>query len=287
MPTPGGDMTSGTGDREKTFFGHPRGLATLFGTEMWERFSWYGLRAILATFMAASPPAGGLGLTEATAQAIVGIYGALIYLVALPGGWIADRSWAPRRSVLWGGLIIMCGHISMAVPVSDGRLRRARPVPHHHRNRPAEAEHLHDGRQALSARTTTRAGTRASRIFYMGINLGAFLAPIVVGWLAAGDRWHLGFGAAAVGMALGLLQYVRGRHRLRGVGDEPGLRLTPEERRHFGLTALAVVAVIAVALAAWVASGTFSLDAFALVMTLVILAVPVLYFGYILLGATT
>src|ERR1044072_6257740 len=99
---------------ERTFFGHPWGLATLFGTEMWERFSWYGLRAILATFMAAPPAPHGLGMTQQTAQAVVGVYGALIYLVALPGGWIADRVLGPRRSVFLGGFIIMCGHISMA-----------------------------------------------------------------------------------------------------------------------------------------------------------------------------
>ncbi|WP_371778952.1 peptide MFS transporter [Streptosporangium subroseum] len=277
-------MASGTGAREKTFFGHPRGLATLFGTELWERFSWYGLRAILATFMVASPVAGGLGLTEATAQAIVGIYGALIYLVALPGGWIADRVLGARRAVLWGGLIIMCGHISMAVPVRTGAFVALGLFL------------IIIGTGLLKPNISTMVGKLYPQnddarrdagfsIFYMGINIGAFVAPIVVGWLAAGDRWHLGFGAAAVGMALGLLQYVRGRHHLRGVGDVPGHRLTPEERGHFGLAALAVVAVIAVALAVWTASGAFSLDAFALVMTLIILAVPVLYFGYILLGS--
>ncbi|MFD0890339.1 peptide MFS transporter, partial [Streptosporangium algeriense] len=212
-------MASATKADEKSFFGHPRGLATLFGTEMWERFSWYGLRAILATFMAASPAVGGLGMGKGTAQALVGVYGALIYLVALPGGWLADRVLGARRAVLWGGLIIMFGHISMAIPVSTGvfvalgllliiagtGLLKPNISAMVGKLYPEDADARRDAGFSL---------------FYLGINLGAFIAPIVVGWLADGDRWHLGFGAAAVGMALGLIQYVIGRSHLRGVGDE-------------------------------------------------------------------
>ncbi|MFI6792681.1 peptide MFS transporter [Nonomuraea sp. NPDC050383] len=269
---------------ERTFFGHPWGLATLFGTEMWERFSWYGLRAILATFMAASPAQHGLGMSEQTATAVVGVYGALIYLVALPGGWIADRILGPRRSVFWGGFVIMCGHISMAVPVTSpvfvwlglgliiagtGLLKP---------NISVMVGKLYpdedDGRRDAGF-----------SLFYLGINLGAFFAPIVVGWLADGDRWHLGFSAAAVGMALGLAQYVLGRGNLRGVGDRPGMPLPPEHRRqvlrHVGLGTLGVVAAMAI----WVATGTFTIDRFTVVVTVIILAVPVVYFGYILLGS--
>lgn len=269
---------------ERTFFGHPWGLATLFGTEMWERFSWYGLRAILATFMAASPAHQGLGMTEQTAQAVVGVYGALIYLVALPGGWIADRILGPRRSVFWGGFVIMCGHISMAVPVRSAAfvwlgllliiagtgLLKPNISVMVGKLYPEDADARRDAGFSL---------------FYLGINLGAFFAPLVVGRLAAGDRWHLGFGAAAVGMALGLLQYVLGRRHLRGVGDRPGMPLPADRRRrvltHAGLAAAAV----AVLLAAWAATGTFSLDAFTVVLTVVILAVPVAYFGYVMLGS--
>ncbi|WP_326830162.1 peptide MFS transporter [Streptosporangium sp. NBC_01810] len=277
-------MPSGRRAREKTFFGHPRGLATLFGTEIWERFSWYGLRAILATFMAASPAIGGLGLSEQTAQAVVGIYGALIYLVALPGGWIADRVLGARRSVLWGATVIMCGHISMAIPAETGVFVAFGLLL------------IIAGTGLMKPNISTMVGKLYPRdddarrdagfsIFYMSINIGAFIAPLVVGWLATGNRWHLGFGAAAVGMALGLGQYVLGRRHLKGVGERPGHRLTPRERRHFGL-AVAVAALVTVGgLAVWVASGTFSLDTFALLMTLFIVAVPVFYFGYILLGS--
>ncbi|MGN9784356.1 peptide MFS transporter [Nonomuraea sp. ZG12] len=269
----------------RTFFGHPWGLATLFGTEMWERFSWYGLRAILATFLVASPVQQGLGMTEETAQAVVGVYGALIYLVALPGGWIADRILGPRRSVFWGGFVIMCGHISMAVPVPTpffvwlGLLL------------------IIAGTGLLKPNISVMVGKlypedddarrdAGFSLFYLGINLGAFFAPIVVGRLAAGDRWHLGFGAAAVGMALGLAQYAwGGRGSLRGVGERPNVPLTPQETRRFALVVSAAVAVTAIALGAWAASGTFTLSRFTLVMTVLILAVPVLYFGYIMFGS--
>jgi POT family proton-dependent oligopeptide transporter len=269
----------------KTFFGHPWGLATLFGTEMWERFSWYGLRAILATFMVASPANQGLGLSEETAQAVVGVYGALIYLVALPGGWVADRILGPRRSVLWGGFVIMCGHISMAIPVTTSAfvwlgllliitgtgLLKPNISVMVGKLYPEDADARRDAGFSL---------------FYLGINLGAFFAPLVVGWLAAGDRWHLGFGAAAVGMALGLLQYViGGRHSLRGVGERPGVPLAPHEMRRAGLIVAAAAAGAALALAIWAATGTFTLSRLTAVITVLIVAVPVVYFCYILLGA--
>ena len=102
--------------RDTSFFGHPRGLSTLFFTEMWERFSYYGMRAILILFMTAPLAQGGLGFDTAKAAAIYGTYAALVYLTALPGGWIADRFLGQRRSTLYGGVVIMCGHISLAIP---------------------------------------------------------------------------------------------------------------------------------------------------------------------------
>ncbi|GGT07167.1 peptide MFS transporter [Nonomuraea spiralis] len=268
----------------RTFFGHPWGLATLFSTEMWERFSWYGLRAILATFMAASPAHKGLGMSQETAQAVVGVYGALIYLVALPGGWIADRILGARRSVFWGGFVIMLGHISMAIPVTTsffvwlGLLLIISGTGLLKPNISVMVGRLYnedeDGRRDAGF-----------SLFYLGINLGAFFAPLVVGWLAAGDRWHLGFSAAAVGMALGLLQYVWGGRNLRGIGERPGIRLTPPERRRFGRLAGLGAAVTAAALGVWAATGTLTIDRLALAITIVILIVPVAYFAYILVGS--
>ncbi|MEV4074086.1 peptide MFS transporter [Nonomuraea fuscirosea] len=282
MDARGGHPEVRTGGR--TFFGHPWGLATLFCTEMWERFSWYGLRAILATFMAASPAHQGLGLSQETAQAVVGVYGALIYLVALPGGWIADRILGARRSVFWGGFVIMLGHISMAVPVTSpvfvwlGLLLIITGTGLLKPNISVMVGRLYpegdDGRRDAGF-----------SLFYLGINLGAFFAPIVVGGLAAGDRWHLGFGAAAVGMALGLIQYVWGGRHLRGVGERPGVRLSPGERRRFTVLAGLGTAVALVALGAWAATGTLTVDRLTVVITALILVVPVAYFAYILLGS--
>ncbi|MEO3791947.1 oligopeptide:H+ symporter [Nonomuraea sp. B10E15] len=268
----------------RTFFGHPWGLATLFGTEMWERFSWYGLRAILATFLAASPAHQGLGMSPVTAQAVVGVYAALIYLVALPGGWIADRILGARRSVFWGGFVIMLGHISMAIPATSAFfvwLGLLLIISGTGLLKPNISVMV--GR--LYADSDDARRDAAFSLFYFGINLGAFFAPLVVGWLAAGDRWHLGFSAAAVGMALGLIQYVWGGKALRGVGEQPGLRLSPRERRRFGRLFVLAVGATAALLAGWAATGTFTVDRFTVVVTVIILLVPVAYFGYILLGS--
>jgi POT family proton-dependent oligopeptide transporter len=104
--------------REPTFLGHPRGLAVLFGTEMWERFSFYGLQGILLMFLTASLAQNGLGLSDTVAVPIASLYSGLVYLTALPGGWLADRVLGPRRGVLVGGIVIMCGHVAMAIPIS-------------------------------------------------------------------------------------------------------------------------------------------------------------------------
>ena len=101
---------------DRAFFGHPRGLSTLFFTEMWERFSYYGMRALLILFMTAPLAAGGLAFDTGTAGAVYGLYTSMVYMTSLPGGWIADRSIGQRRAVLYGGILIACGHFSMAAP---------------------------------------------------------------------------------------------------------------------------------------------------------------------------
>lgn len=207
--------------RHRDFFGHPGGLRTLFFTEFWERFSYYGMRALLILFMTAPVVVGGLGLDTAQAGMIYGTYTALVYLFALPGGWFADRYIGPRRATLYGGIAIMCGHISLAVPgiatfylglgliiLGTGLLKPNISLMVGQLYAPDD--HRRDAGFSL---------------YYLGINLGAFLAPLVTGWLAQGARfqtllrewgidpstsWHWGFAAAAVGMALGLVHYLRG-----------------------------------------------------------------------------
>jgi proton-dependent oligopeptide transporter, POT family len=202
---------------ERSFFGHPRGLSTLFFTEMWERFSYYGMRALLILFMTAPVAAGGLGFETGVAGAIYGLYTSMVYMTSLPGGWIADRLIGQRRAVLYGGIIIASGHFCMAFPslttfylgltlivVGTGLLKGNVGVI--------------VGRLYGPSDSRRDAGFS---IFYMGINLGAFIAPLVCGYLGQRVNWHLGFAAAGVGMAFGLVQYTLGGKYLGDAGLRP------------------------------------------------------------------
>jgi proton-dependent oligopeptide transporter, POT family len=197
--------------------GHPRGLTTLFFTEVWERFSYYGMRAILVLYMVAPLASGGLGFETKRATGIYGLYTGSVYLMSLPGGWIADRFLGARRAVLAGGIIIATGHFTMAIPtlptfylglifivLGTGLLK-------------PNVSAMVGG---LYAQEDTRRDAGFS-IFYMGINLGAFISPLVCGYLGQRVNWHLGFAAAGVGMTLGLVQYIAHRKRLEHVGQKP------------------------------------------------------------------
>ncbi|WP_433423197.1 peptide MFS transporter [Microtetraspora malaysiensis] len=276
-------MESQTGARERTFFGHPRGLATLFGTEMWERFSYYGMRAILVLFLTASPARGGMGLPGVTAIGVYGVYIASVYLLALAGGWLSDRVFGARRAVLYGGSVIMAGHVSMAVPSGGGfvwlgliliALGSGMMKP----NISAMVGDLY--RHEDDARRDS-----GYSVFYMGVNVGAFAGIQVVPWLQRGDRWHLAFAAAAVGMAFGLLQYVLGKRHLKGAGEHAEHRLTPEERARFVRVALPSGCAAVAAMVLWAITGTLNLDRFTIVLTVVSAAVPAAYFAFLFLGS--
>jgi POT family proton-dependent oligopeptide transporter len=206
--------------------GHPRGLSTLFFTEMWERFSFYGLRAILVLYMVASPRAGGLGFDTPHATAVFGNYLAAAYLLSLPGGVIADRVLGARRAVLFGGVIIACGHFAMAVPALPTFYIGLTLIA-------CGTGLLKPNVSALVGELYPTHDTRRDSgfsLFYMGINIGAFLAPLVCGYLAEADGfkallrvvgisplycWRFGFGAAGVGMSIGLLVFWLQRDRVR------------------------------------------------------------------------
>ncbi|HSW12742.1 MAG TPA: peptide MFS transporter [Solimonas sp.] len=196
---------------------HPRGLSVLFFTEMWERFSYYGMRAILVLAMVASLPTGGMGIDREQASAIYGLYTASGYLASLPGGWIADRILGAQRAVWYGGIIIAAGHFTMAVPTTQtfylGMVLIALGTGLLKPNISAMVG-------AMYADDPARRDAGFS-IFYMGINLGAFIGQLVCGYLGENVGWHWGFGAAGVFMTLGLIQYRLRLPLLEGAGEAP------------------------------------------------------------------
>jgi POT family proton-dependent oligopeptide transporter len=234
------------------FFGHPRGLSTLFFTEMWERFSYYGMRALLILFMTAPAATGGLELDVATASGIYGMYIAMVYMMSLPGGWIADRLIGQRRAVLYGGILIACGHFSMAVPaiaafylglvlivLGTGLLKP---------NISAMVGQLYEPND-------TRRDAGFS-LFYMGINLGAFFSPLVCGYLGQRVNWHYGFASAGVGMTFGLIQYVLGGRRLGDAGLHPVRDASADaqarfERRAWSAVVAGLAALVLLGVSTW------------------------------------
>lgn len=199
------------------FFGHPAGLSTLFFVELWERFSYYGMRAILILFMTAGKSTGGLGLDVMTAGAIYGMYTSGVYMLSLPGGWIADRILGQRRAVLLGGILISVGQFLLAAPWT-GTFYGGLLV-------------IVLGVGLLKPNASTIVGKLYSEgdlrrdagfsIFYMGINTGAFVSPLIVGWVGQRIDWRLGFALAGIGMAAGLVQYSLGGKRLGDAGLHP------------------------------------------------------------------
>ena len=201
---------------DRGFFGHPKGLSTLFFTEMWERLSYYGMRAILVLYMTAELAKGGLQFDTKRAAAIYGLYTSSVYFLPLIGGWIADRFIGAKRATLIGAVIIALGHFILAIPSENSFF--------------AGLVCVAIGTGFLKANISKMVGDLYSAedarrdagfsIFYMGINIGAFAAPFVCGTLAV-YNWHWGFAAAGVGMLLGVIQYVIGYKNLRGVGEAP------------------------------------------------------------------
>ncbi len=263
------------------WLGHPRGLSTLFFTEMWERFSYYGMRGILLLFLVASIGNGGFGLTDRTGAAIYGLYVGLVYLMALPGGWIADRILGQRRAVFIGGCIIAAGHFSMAIPtVPSFYLGLCLIV--------VGTGLLKPNVSAMVADLYPEGGSRRDAgfsVFYSGINVGALLGPLVCGFLGEKINWHLGFGAAGVGMVLGLLQYRMGARHLGGAG----LRLAddvPDARpaiRRLGMGVAAAFAVIVLAVVLQLA-GVFHLSLYGVAKGTgyFMLGLALVYFGSVL-----
>lgn len=281
-------QTQPAGPPGKTFFGHPAGLGTLFFTELWERFSYYGMRALLVLFMVATLAEGGLGFDDATATAIYGLYTAGVYLAALPGGWLADRVFGQQSAIWYGGIIIAAGHIMLALPgfgvvgaeygfffglilivVGTGLLK--------------------PNISSCVGELYPEGGARRDAgyvLYYMGINLGAFLGPLICGALRVNLGWHWGFAAAAVGMIAGLLVYRASQRHLGDFGLEP---FPTEPGRETATWSMKLAIYIGTALLFLLAvlglEGLVGFDAVSLAQAsvYVIVAVAVLFFGRVLI----
>lgn len=280
-------MTETTADQgQAQVFGHPRGLMTLFFTEMWERFSYYGMRALLVLFMTDQVMSGGMGLTDRSATAIYGIYTALVYVVALPGGWMADRLLGAQKAVFFGGIVIMTGHFVLAIPSTQafflGLILVVAGTGLLKPNVSAVVGELypaHDPRRDAGF-----------SIFYMGINTGAFLGPLICGGLAQSDRfgWHWGFAAAGVGMLIGVIQFWKTKYHLGSAGLHPassGDAAVDAKKRKTGWTMVTIgVGAIAVLVAVGL-SGGLDLDPVRISeqSTIVIVSMAVAFFAYVLL----
>lgn len=262
--------------------GHPPGLRSLFFTEMWERFSYYGMRALLVLFMV-DKVRGGMGMDDRTATAVYGLYTACVYLASLPGGWLADRILGARKAVWYGGLVIASGHFVLALPWERSFYLGLILVV-------IGSGTLKPNMGTLVADLYPEGGARRDAgftIFYMGVNLGAALGPLLCGYLAQRYGWHWGFALAGVGMVFGLFQFRLSQGLLGDCGLKRGdARPFGGMERFFMAACLAAVLVPAgLAGAGLAGAGMIRPDAVELarVMTYVILGIAALFFTHTLL----
>jgi len=267
---------------ESGLFGHPRGLTNLFFTELWERFGYYGMRALLTLFMVAPLARGGLGFDNRTAGIIYGTYTMSVYMLSIPGGYIADNFLGARATVFWGGVIIALGYFALAVHSTTFFYLGLVLVA--------------CGTGLLKPNISSMVGSLYSKddprrdsgfsIFYMGINMGAFLAPLITGWVAQSDAakellanngfdpnksWHWAFAASGIGMVIGLVIYVLQKHRLADVGHPPAANVPRPWGKLFSVLAISAVVFALVRLSdsnpnfAWISYGYVVLPVLAII----------------------
>ncbi len=257
---------------------HPIGLRTLFLTEMWERMSFYGMRGILVLFMTASLIDGGLAIDAVSASAIYGIYSSSVYLVALLGGWIADRHIGQQNAILYGGLVIMIGHFLLAftnietfylglifVVLGTGLLKP---------NISAIVGGLYEKEQEKKEAGFT--------IFYMSINIGSVLGFFICGYLGESIGWHYGFGAAGIGMAFGLIQFIFTRKNLGEVGIKPSIEL-PKNKKKKEIISLYLLSFVFMAILLMGIFGFWTFDPIPIAnaLTVIIISIAAIYFLYL------
>ena len=268
-------------DSDRRFFGHPLGLANLSGIELWERFSFYGMQGLLAYYIYYSVGQGGLGYSQEIAASIVGAYGGLVYASAILGGWVSDRLFGAERTLFGAAVMIMLGHLSLAVVPAEVGLALGLVF-------------VGVGAGTLKATTSTVVGDMYGRtddrrdaafsIYYMAVNIGGLTGPLVTGALWDTHGFHWGFGAAAAGMAVGLIQYVVMRGRtLKGVGaTAPDPLPRPQRVRYLG-GAIVVVAIVAGALI----TGLIPLESLANIVTGIAVVGAVVLFAMLIGSAKT
>ncbi|KRM28932.1 MULTISPECIES: peptide MFS transporter [Limosilactobacillus] len=270
---------------DTAFFGQPRGLSTLFFTEMWERFSYYGMRAILIFYMYYAVTKGGLGFNQVTAASIMSIYGSLVYLSSVIGGWLSDHIWGSRRTVFYGGVLIMFGHIALSLPFGRWGLFTSIAL-------------IVMGTGLLKPNVSEMVGSlysdedsrRASgfSLYLFGINLGAAVAPWAVPWAADGFglglfhgqmNFHAGFSLAAVGMFFGLVQYlIDGRKYLPSVSLKPEDPLKAGQGRPVINKTVCGVVLLAIILGVMGLAGKLTIANVIMLITIVAILLPIYYF---------
>ncbi|RRJ62843.1 peptide MFS transporter [Paenibacillus oralis] len=261
---------------QRGFFGHPKGLFTLFFTEFWERFSYYGMKAILVYYMYYELSQGGLGMDESTALAIMSIYGSLVYMSGIIGGWLADRIFGASKAVFYGGILIMLGHIALAIPGSISLFFVSMVL-------------IVLGTGLLKPNVSSVVGEIYSEsdqrrdagfsIFYMGINLGGFIAPLIVGTVGMNYNFHLGFSIAAVGMFLGLIIFIFTKKKNLGLaGTLVASPLSQAERKKVfpivGLGAVLLAGIVAIT----ITLGLLTFKSFIAIVGILGILIPTLYF---------
>ncbi|MFD2192032.1 peptide MFS transporter [Pistricoccus aurantiacus] len=241
---------------KQSFFGQPRPLVTLFGMEVWERFSFYGMQAILLIYLYYEASRGGLGISQPVAIGIVGAYGSSVYLAAIIGGWFADRVFGAERTLFYSGIIVMLGHIALAIlpsvyGVATGLILVAL------------------GSGGVKATCSSLVGSlyeagspkrdAGFSIFYLGINIGGFAGPLLTGLLQQNAGFHYGFGLAAIGMAIGLFQYASGRKQLPDSQRVPPTPLEDGSIKYYAAGGILAVAILLAVIAlGWVRADNLS-----------------------------
>ena len=227
--------------QDRGLFGHPRGLPWMLNVEMWERFSYYGMRAILLYFITDTVARGGLGLSANSGQVILASYSAAVYLLAIPGGIFADRIIGPWLSTLYGGVVIMAGHICLSIPSPalawTGIVLVAVGTGFIKPNLSTIVGGLYDDDDPRR--------DAGFQLFYMSVNLGSLASPLVTGWLREHYGYHAGFFSAAVGMGVALIAFIYGRHKLSAFAFTVPNPIRPQERRSFILVSLLTVVAAA------------------------------------------